>query len=532
TEVTWEAFGVDSAKFKADFTAEVEPHIPEIKVTAPTPVSGKGPDDAKPALTTTGMHFYAWDWRDSKGNVLTDYDIFKGGETYTLTVVVASTEKFLEGKTKAYINDTEVTWEAFGVDSAKFKADFTATGDKLIDSLSLTVTAPEAGKNPVFNAVAGLGGQYTIDTAASTVGVTNGVGWARLKSTTWDDIDEILKAADKFETGKVYMVCVAVKPNSGYSFDGLESNPTKALVNGQAAAHVEKASGGIFVYYVFPPLAETEPKTITDVAVTLAAPKAGEKAAFTAAVPANANYALKSVSWFCDEDDAALTAGDTFADGKTYILNVSLTAKEGFSFGNDIELKGKLNGDPAQARRLEDGSCLVTKYFTLGLANPFTDVKQSDYFYDAVIWAYYAEPQVTNGIGGGLFGPNNTVKRCEAVTFLWRAVGCPEPTTTKNPFEDVKESDYYYKPVLWAVEKGITVGTDATHFTPEQTCSTAHIITFLYRTLNPGQDGWYAVAEGYARGKGLLDGLTLKVEPGVDCPRRDVVLFLYRAVGK
>ena len=108
-------------------------------------------------------------------------------------MVVSSTEKFLEGKTKAYINDKEVAWEAFGVDGIKFKADFTATGDKKIDSLSLAVTAPAADANPAYSAVAGLGGQYTIDTAASTVGVTNGVGWARLNSTIWDDITSMTR---------------------------------------------------------------------------------------------------------------------------------------------------------------------------------------------------------------------------------------------------------------------------------------------------------------------------------------------------
>ena len=272
-------------------------------------------------------------------------------------------------------------------------------------------------------------------------------------------------------------------------------------------------------------------KVITDVAVTLTAPQAGEKAGFTAAVPADANYEVRSVFWFCDEDNAALKEGDAFANGKTYILEVKLTARDGFSFGNDIELKGKLNDGTAQARRLEDGSCLITKYFTLGEANPFTDVKESDYFYDAVLWAYYAEPQVTNGIGG-LFAPDNTVKRSEAVTFLWRAVGCPEPKSTVNPFTDVTENDYFYKPVLWAVEKGITNGTDDTHFTPEQTCSTAHIITFLYRTMGIGPNGWYKEAEEWARGAGLLDGLDITVAPGVDCPRSDVVLYLFRELGK
>ena len=164
--------------------------------------------------------------------------------------------------------------------------------------------------------------------------------------------------------------------------------------------------------------------------------------------------------------------------------------------------------------------------------NPFVDVFDDDYFYDAVLWAYYAEPQVTNGIDSTHFGPDNTVTRGQAVTFLWRAMGCPEPSSAKNPFEDVTEGKYFYKAVLWAMEKGITNGTDATHFTPNQTCSTAHIITFLYRTITgKGNEGWYQVAEAWAEGAGLLKGFGISVAPGVDCPRCDVVLFLYRQLG-
>ena len=165
-------------------------------------------------------------------------------------------------------------------------------------------------------------------------------------------------------------------------------------------------------------------------------------------------------------------------------------------------------------------------------ANPFSDIFETDYFYNAVLWAYYAEPFVTNGMDATHFGPATTVKREHAVTFLWRAMGEPEPQAAENPFVDVKETDYFYKAVLWAVENGITKGTDATHFTPQQTCSTAHILTFLYRTLGVGEDGWYTEAEAWAKGAGLLDGLELTVAPGVDCPRADVVYFLWRALGK
>ena len=164
--------------------------------------------------------------------------------------------------------------------------------------------------------------------------------------------------------------------------------------------------------------------------------------------------------------------------------------------------------------------------------NPFVDVKESDDFYTAVIWAYYADPQITNGMDATHFGPASTVTRGQAVTFLWRAMGCPEPTAKTNPFTDVKETDYFYRAVLWATEKGVTLGTDGTHFTPDQTCSTAHILTFLYRTLGIGADGWYAVAETWAKSAGLMDGHAVTVSPETNCPRADVVFFLHRALAK
>jgi hypothetical protein len=165
------------------------------------------------------------------------------------------------------------------------------------------------------------------------------------------------------------------------------------------------------------------------------------------------------------------------------------------------------------------------------LENPFVDVFKSDEYYDAVLWAYYATPQITNGIDDTHFGPKKTVTRGQCAAFLWRAMGCPEPKSTYNPFVDVPTWQYYYKPILWAVENGITKGTDTTHFSPDQTLTTAHIITFLYRTKNPGKDGWYDVAANWA-GTGYGGkpfGVNTKVNDTTDCPRAYVVMFLQKA---
>ena len=111
--------------------------------------------------------------------------------------------------------------------------------------------------------------------------------------------------------------------------------------------------------------------------------------------------------------------------------------------------------------------------------NPFTDVKSTDFFYKPVLWA--VEESITNGTSATTFGSYDNCNRAAVVTFLWRAAGCPEPETTENPFSDVKPTDFFYKAVLWAVENGITNGVDATHFGPTQTCNRAQVVTFLYR---------------------------------------------------
>ena len=115
-------------------------------------------------------------------------------------------------------------------------------------------------------------------------------------------------------------------------------------------------------------------------------------------------------------------------------------------------------------------------------SNPFIDVKFGDFFYKPVLWA--VENSITQGISENQFGSIQVCNRAAVVTFLWRAAGEPEPESTENPFVDVKTTDFFYKPVLWAIEEGITNGVDATHFGPGTDCNRAQVVTFLYRAYN------------------------------------------------
>ena len=116
------------------------------------------------------------------------------------------------------------------------------------------------------------------------------------------------------------------------------------------------------------------------------------------------------------------------------------------------------------------------------LKMPFVDVETGSFYEAPVIWA--VDNGITNGTDETHFSPLNICNRAQVVTFLWRAAGCPEPESTENPFVDVPETEFYYKAVLWAVENGITNGMDATHFGPGQDCNRAQVVTFLYRFYN------------------------------------------------
>ena len=111
--------------------------------------------------------------------------------------------------------------------------------------------------------------------------------------------------------------------------------------------------------------------------------------------------------------------------------------------------------------------------------HPFKDVKATAFYYKAMLWA--VENNITSGTSETTFSPNKPCTRAQVVTFIWRLENTPEPTTTDNPFVDVKPKAYYYKAVLWAVERGITTGTSATTFGPGKDCTRGQCVTFLYR---------------------------------------------------
>lgn len=248
-----------------------------------------------------------------------------------------------------------------------------------------------------------------------------------------------------------------------------------------------------------------------------------------------------------DADNGEVSASTTAAfQGTTVTIQVdpdkgytleTLTATD--RSGKEIELTKVSDSNytfkmPAskvtvQATFMEDNTML----------NFFVDVPADAYYYDAVLWA--AKNGITEGTSATTFSPDIDCTRAQMVTFLWRAVGSPEPTTNVCPFTDVDMDSYYGKAVLWAVENGITKGTSTTTFSPDMACSRAQMVTFICRMADGKPvssiiaftdvpaDAYYAESVQWAVENGITNGTgDNKFSSDATCTRAQMVTFLYR----
>ena len=226
-------------------------------------------------------------------------------------------------------------------------------------------------------------------------------------------------------------------------------------------------------------------------------------------------------------------------DGTLWAWGIASLLGQGWDFeGNDTySVRGTFfpEGERLQTTpiKVAEGVALPDYPDTRPTVAGFDDVHEGNYFADAVLWA--ADNAITKGTSAATFSPEATVTRGQAVTFLWRAMGKPDPESGENPFSDVGEDDYYYKPVLWACSLGITKGTGAGEFTPDGPVTRGQMLTFLYRTLGEpdktGEGAWYADAERWAAKTRLTEGASPAYAADDACPRADVVFYLWRALG-
>ena len=228
--------------------------------------------------------------------------------------------------------------------------------------------------------------------------------------------------------------------------------------------------------------------------------------------------------------------------------NVTITAKpaDGYELGsltatdaNGSTLALTDLGNGKYSFTMPDGKVEVNGTFVKKSAQTFVDVPENAYYAPAVNWA--VEKGVTEGTSATTFSPDAACTRAQIVTFLYRAAGSPAVKSTANPFTDVTASDYYYNAVLWAVENGITTGTSETTFSPNESCTRAQCVTFLYRAVGSAAtakasftdvsaDAYYAPAVAWAVEKGVTEGTSATTfSPDDACTRAQIVTFLYRA---
>ncbi len=260
---------------------------------------------------------------------------------------------------------------------------------------------------------------------------------------------------------------------------------------------------------------------------------------------------LKPVSVTASDAYSFLTCVISQREPRVQFNHVSLTsASLTLPAGTVITAQFEALSDADAEFRLEmdlqtaDGTVVVdlTEYATVEVSgNPFTDVPENSFYYEPVLWA--VEHGITNGATDTTFNPGGDLLRAQVVVMLWRAAGQPEPSSGENPFSDVKETEFYYKAVLWAVENGITNGTSATTFGPTGITNRAQVVTFLWRYLGEPESGaenpfadvdasaWYGKSVLWAVENGITNGMSANTF-GVttNCNRAHMVTFLYRAL--
>lgn len=322
-------------------------------------------------------------------------------------------------------------------------------------------------------------------------------------------------------------ITLTIRPDAGYQLCTLTVTATEAV----ESAVTVSGSGSSRMFSM----------PASDVAIAATFTAEGAPAAPVFSCGSGIYFTRQSVKISCETEGAVIyyttdgsepsaTNGILYT-GEAITISTTTTLKA-------VAVKGGVYSAVTSARYTIAGSSGIPGIVVPGSQTvSFTDVSKSDYYYEAVLWA--AENGVTNGTSATTFDPDMAVTRGQLVTFLWRAHGAPAVTGT-NPFADVRESDYYYEAVLWAVQKGVTNGTGAAAFDPDAVVTRAQAVTFLWRAAgSPAASGssfgdvaagaYYADAVAWAVANGITNGTSGSTfSPDMAVSRAQAVTFLYR----
>ena len=418
---------------------------------------------------------------DSNG----DIKVLKAGET-TITIRAAATEDYQAAETSYKLIVSHKYANEWKKDNNGYYKECACGGKSYASAVPvLGVTLDKA----TMSLTAGSTGTLIV-----TIDPTD----AANKSLTWTSDNEAVATVD--ENGKVTAVAEGTAHITAKTVDGEKTAVCAVTVTAKSSGGSSSGGSSSPSYSVTTP-GKTENGTVT------VSPKNAKKGTtVTITVTPDKGYTLET-----------LTVLDK--DGK----EIQLTKK------NDIQYTFTM-----PAGKVEIKATFVKE----AEVSPFSDVSTTAYYYEAVKWA--REKGITGGTGNGLFGPNQPCTRAQIVTFLWRAAGSPEPKNMSS-FTDVPADSYYAKAVAWAAENGITGGTGDGQFSPDATCTRAQSVTFLFRAIGKLvdskaefndvlTDSYYANAVAWAVENGVTNGIGNGLfGPDNSCTRAQIVTFLYRA---
>lgn len=437
-----------------------------------------------------------------------------------------------------------------------------------IDYLNINIPNPKTGYCPeYFGLISGEGVSFA---GGGDEFTKNGIRWGLYVN------DFGLGENDLFASGMGYRATIYLRADEGYTFSkdqNAQYNPV-VIVNGEEAEYetdgtlmtvkYEVNAPEIFVSYInmsgidFPEVGKTADRE----------PESEEPN----------YYDCKNITWY--EDGEYMDYDDTFKEGKEYKVEMYIdTIRSGWDYTAKFAetLNVSVDGfavDESNIERLHDTTVVVSYTFPVleeekeeeaekpqetekptETEKPaqtdkpqetekitFVDVAKGQYYYDAVMWA--ANEGITGGTSANTFSPDSICTRAQVVTFLHRMIGSPEPAAITLPFADVKTSDYFYKPVKWAYGSKITGGTSDTAFSPDDNCTRAQVVTFLWRTAGQPEpkgknnpfadikaDSYYYDAVLWAVENGITGGTSATTfSPDSNCTRAQVVTFLYRFI--
>ena len=313
------------------------------------------------------------------------------------------------------------------------------------------------------------------------------------------------------------------------------TDDTLATINGILAESHGVSMGGD-AWYTVDMVAEEMP--VCEVTVT--PPVAGQHPVSTGESADPSRFTVYRVNYAPvtgDSFGATLSENEAFTPNQVYRVFVVLWPKGDWGgFTEDTSVT--INGTAATFYGALTGRGMY--YVDMKCEDPFVDVHESDWFFNPVMWA--VGQTVTGGVDETHFAPQRTVMRADSMVFFWAANGRPAFTATDKTFKDVKKTHWAYDAVMWAVENGITAGTDAagTYFSPQRTCSRSEVLQFLYAAMgkpeyhigNPYSDikpsQWYYDGAIWAYENGLEKGEDGKFHAKTPCTRAYVVTYLYR----